>query len=86
VYGLEPKSATYDLSFEGVPDAEMQDDVFRARSEKERKSLQELLQTAATITTISDFHRWFFTTHEAYNAERGAFGGGRVAGAALESY
>jgi hypothetical protein len=86
VYGLEPRAAPCEFQFEGMSDAGMDAAVLEARRERERQRTDALGDLPARITTMRGFHRWLFTEHDAYNATRGGFGAGRVAGLTLESY
>ena len=45
----------------------LQQDIIQARFEKEQQSLNHLQETIRTITTWEQFHRWFYTEHQAYN-------------------
>jgi hypothetical protein len=86
IYGLAPKTHSYELTFEPVSDPEVAADLLALRRKKERESLEDLLRVAERIQTMHDCHRWLFTEHAAYNALSTAFGDARVAARVLESY
>jgi hypothetical protein len=86
IYGLTPGDLSRQLDFTGVSDPEMDPAVFAERQEKERKSLEGLKALSRKITTMQEFHHWLFTAHDAYNADRPAFGSGAVTSNTLESY
>lgn len=86
VFGLTPPASAYELHFRGVPDDGMDRDALKERRDKERRSIELLTQLSDRLTTMRDFHQWFFTKHDAYNAEAQAFGSGKVGGFALQSY
>jgi uncharacterized SAM-binding protein YcdF (DUF218 family) len=86
VYGLTPQAADYSLHFEGVPDDGVDRAALEERREKERQGMDALMDLIPRLTTMSDFHRWLFTEHRAYNAGSKGFGEGNLGGPALESY
>ena len=86
IYGLDPRPYPFDLQFEAVADPDMDPDVLRGRLEREGRRLDETRELVAQITNLSDFHRWLFTRHDAYNAARRAFADSDVKGPLLESY
>jgi len=86
VYGLEPRSVPWELSFEEVSDPDMDPVVLKARKEREKERLEDLAGLTGRIRTMPDLHRWLFSEHTAYDATRSGFGAGDVRGAALESY
>jgi DUF218 domain len=86
VYSLAPRAVPYELGFEGVSDPDMDAAVLQARQCRERERLDALADVIAKIRTMAEFHRWFFTEHDAYNAARRGFGAGAVTGPALQSY
>jgi hypothetical protein len=41
--------------------------IINARIEREKQSLKNLLEVVNKITSIEEFHEWFYTQHNAYN-------------------
>lgn len=68
VFGLTPLSRRYVLEFIESADEGMRSDVLEVRRKKEAESLKKLFQTNKKIRTLSQFHAWIFTQHEAYSA------------------
>jgi hypothetical protein len=86
VYGLTPRSSEYELHYRGVPDDDLDRSALEQRLEKERRSMDALATLTRRLTTVRDFHRWFFAEHNAYNAAGKAFGEGKVGDVELQSY
>lgn len=86
IYSLEPKTLTYELEFESVPDSSMPPDLFVDRQQKERKSLDDFGVIANRIATMRGCHRWLFTAHDAYNAVRRGGNPGAIDSSTLRSY
>lgn len=86
VFNLEPRTLPYELRFEAVSDPSMDEQVLRERQKRELSSLAALRDLARRITRLQDFHSWFFTQHEAYNATRRAFAHKAVDDLVRESY
>jgi hypothetical protein len=86
IYGLTPRTLEYELDFEPVSDAGIDESALRGREEKERQSLTDLADLAKRITTLRDFHRWLFADHQAYNAVHRAFGEKKLSEATLRTY
>jgi hypothetical protein len=86
VFSLKPRLLEYQLQFQGVPDPAMDKEVRRHRIEREHSSLAAVPALTERIRTLQDFHRWFFTEHEAYNASRRAFAHKVVDDVVRESY
>jgi hypothetical protein len=86
IYNLTPVPFSYELDFESVTDPSMEQDVLRARRERESHSLALLDNLAKQIADLPSLHRWLFTEHQAYRATRGAFRHGTVGALTLQSY
>ncbi len=86
MYSLTPKATAYDLDFEAVDDPTMPADVHAERCRKEQKSLDDFVTMKDRIATIGDCHRWLFSEHQAYNAERPGFGRRTLSERTLRSY
>ena len=85
IYGL-PSPLTVksvELDFEEVPDEGIDEDILRARVEREKTSLQNVLRLKKELRTLLDFHRWLFTEHGAYSTSTPPI---RIKGGALEMY
>lgn len=68
IYGLTPVTFDYSIDFFSVSDDGIDQSIIDARRLKEKEDLEKLLQTRKGITSLEEFHRWFFTRHEAYSA------------------
>lgn len=66
IYHLEGLPQDYQLFFEAVSDVGIDEEILKARQQKEVKSLQALLETARKIPTLKKFHQWLFQEHGAY--------------------
>jgi len=86
VYSLTPRTLEYELDFESVSDAGIDESALRGREEKERQSLADLADLTERITTLRDFHRWLFADHQAYHAVHRGFGEKKISGATLRTY
>jgi len=67
VFSLTPRKNNYQLDFVSVSDAGIDPSLIRARTEKEKKSLKNILRLKKKIKTLDDFHRWLFTKHAVYS-------------------
>jgi hypothetical protein len=67
IYGLESATRLYDLSFEEVSDEGIPRNILRPRLNKELKSLDKLKITKKNIKSLTQFHEWMFTQHNAYS-------------------
>lgn len=72
IYNLSPKTE-YELKFICVSDEGIDPTLINARKEKERSSIERLKKTMKDISTWEELHRWIFTEHLAYAAQRGVF-------------
>lgn len=72
VYGLTSSAATgdYDLDFEEVSDAGMDETALQARIEREKASLQNVMRLKKEIQSFEEFHRWLFSEHDAYSLSK----------------
>jgi hypothetical protein len=86
MYSLTPKPTAYDLDFDAVDDPTMPADVYGERRRKEQENLEDFVRTKDRIATIGDCHRWLFSEHQAYNAERRGFGLRTLSKTTLTSY
>jgi len=66
VYSLDAPAQGYELTFEAVEDAGLEQDALALRQAREQKSLEQLLETSKTVRTLPQFTDWLFTYHEAY--------------------
>jgi uncharacterized SAM-binding protein YcdF (DUF218 family) len=69
VFGLSPQLG-YELTFETVPDRGMPQDDLAVRRAREQASLERVKRLANEIRSMSELHRFLFTEHQAYTAER----------------
>jgi DUF218 domain len=86
MYSLTPKAAAYELDFTAVDDPAMPPDVYAERCRKEQRSLDDFVGMKDRIATLGDCHRWLFSEHQAYNAERRGFGRRTLTEGTLTSY
>lgn len=75
VFGLPTSDGTpapYTLEFVSTPDTGLEGDVYEAREEREKQSLEKFKETIETqqIETLESFHDWLFREHNVYNAHR----------------
>jgi len=84
VYGLDSSpGGPYHLYFEEVSDEGMDENLLRARIEREKESLEHVLKLKKEIRTFEQFHRWLFNAHGAYTV---SVEPGRVTGKILDTY
>jgi hypothetical protein len=57
------------LSFESV-DSGISDEIFKARSKREKKSLEQFYATSKEFKTFSCLQNWLFSKHNAYSTSR----------------
>ncbi|MEK7181163.1 MAG: YdcF family protein [Patescibacteria group bacterium] len=67
VYSLTPQKNKYQLNFLSVSDIGIDPTIIKARSEKEKKSLKNILILREKIKTLESFHCWLFTEHAVYS-------------------
>jgi hypothetical protein len=68
VYGLAGAGGPYQLQFEAVSDAGLDETLLAARIRKEREGLRALRTVMPRISTLAEFHSWLFAEHTAYAA------------------
>ena len=83
VYGLDAPPNGYELYFEQVTDQGIDEGVLRSRVDKERSSLQRLLDIQSKIGTLRQFHEWLFSEHGAYSVSMRP---SRAAGQVIDTY
>lgn len=83
LYGLDSSHVNYHLSFVAVPDIGIAPADLQARMDKEAHSLQQFQNNVVGIENLRACHRWLFTEHAAYAAEREPR---RTMGNALNTY
>ena len=83
IYGLTPLPVEYQLIFQTVSDRGLSPQAFKARTAREKKSLEKMRITQTDITTLNAFHTWLYSEHSAYNASPHP---GSLTGDVLESY
>ncbi|MCA9910118.1 MAG: YdcF family protein [Anaerolineae bacterium] len=87
VYGLTPTN-DFSLAFEAVADSGIAAEALSERRAKEARALADVRTLAGGITSLAQFHDWFFTEHRAYATsgwlDRGQ--GTDDLGAALSTY
>lgn len=66
VYGLDNKSQEYALDFVSVSDELIDPESLEVRRTKEKRSLENLLETSKNIHSTKEFHTWLFSQHRAY--------------------
>lgn len=66
IYGLTPLTTDYQLVFESVPNRGLSPEALKARTAREKKSLEKLRETQLNITTLKAFQTWFYSQHAAY--------------------
>lgn len=87
IYGLTPTDG-YSFAFEAVVDDGIDAEALNERRAKEARALADMYALAGRITSLAQFHEWFFTEHRAYatsgwlDREQGA----DDLGAALSTY
>lgn len=69
VYQLTPLEIDFQLSFQGVDDAGLEDPALEARIKREHLSLEKLQRTRVGISTIKQFSEWLYTEHAAYASD-----------------
>lgn len=67
IYSLTPRSSKIELEFLSVDSKDLEENVITARKKREHQSLANLQDKIKKITTLKDFHHWFFTEHKAYD-------------------
>jgi len=67
VFNLRPLKFKYKLDFLAASDKGIKQSIMNARHEKEKRSLKQLLQNKKGINSLSKFHKWLFTKHQAYS-------------------
>ncbi|MGK7901750.1 MAG: YdcF family protein [Hormoscilla sp.] len=67
VYGLGVPANYYQLQFESVTDAGIEQEALEARREKERQSLVRLAEIQSQVQSFPQLHEWLFTEHGAYS-------------------
>lgn len=80
VYGMEGDK--YQLEYAASPD----NAAVLSRIGHERQRLESFLRTSASITNLTQLHRWIFSEHRAYTADRQFFSDRSRDAAVLESY
>jgi len=85
IFGLQPLTVSYQLSFESVNDPDMDPKLQHARIEKEARSLAALKNLPKHLTEMAGFHGWLFTQHGAYRAVQ-AHDWSRLDDLTLQSY
>jgi hypothetical protein len=83
IYGLTPLPVEYQLIFQTVPDRGLSPQVLKARTAREKKSLEKMRITQTGITTLNAFHSWLYSEHTAYSVSPRP---GSLTGDVLESY
>ncbi len=68
VYGLDEPAAGYALDFQVVPDDGVPEAALKARTEKEKVSIEQVKNLTKRITTLAQLHEWMFSEHQAYAA------------------
>jgi uncharacterized SAM-binding protein YcdF (DUF218 family) len=66
VFGLDTPLGGFDLHFETTPNDGLTGEYLQARLEREKDSLEKLLETQKSIHTLAQLHEWLFTEHGAY--------------------
>ena len=66
IYSLTPLTMQFQLSFESLPDQGLSPSALKARQNREKKSLAQVLVTRNRITTLSACFGWLYTEHGAY--------------------
>ena len=66
IYSLTPLPVQFHLSFESLPDQGLSPSALKARQNREKKSLAQVLITSNRITTLSACFAWLYTEHGAY--------------------
>lgn len=66
VFGLDD-SRSYRIDYAAHSDIGFDEETISARREREQASMNNLERNIQRITTMDDFHTWFFTEHRAYN-------------------
>ena len=57
------------VDFLSVNSLDLDQNIINARSQREKQSLANLQDKIINITTLKDFHTWFFNEHKAYNCD-----------------
>jgi len=65
IFGLEPKH-DYNIEYITVSDEGLDENLIKSRTEKEKKSIQRLLNVEKNIKTMEQLHQWLYTVHDAY--------------------
>ncbi len=84
VYGLKIPGKEYQLSFEEVPDDNIDFDIISARKKKEKESLARFEELKSKINSFEEFHQWLFHEHNAYSIT--SDGRSTLKGDVLKSY
>jgi uncharacterized SAM-binding protein YcdF (DUF218 family) len=66
VFGMDAPPGGFDLHFEVTPNTGLTGEDLQARLEREKTSLEKLLDTQKNICNLARFHEWLFTEHGAY--------------------
>jgi len=65
IFSLDDRK--YNLNFLSCTDGGLDPEIMDARREREAASLENLKITIKRITTLDQFHNWFYTEHKAYS-------------------
>jgi len=83
IFNLSCPVNPYQLTFEAVENVGISDYLLMARCQKEHKSLGQVMKLRSRLTSLSTFHQWLYTEHEAYTVTKTP---ARLAGKALATY
>lgn len=68
IYNLTPLPLQFNVSYKSTPNRGMKQEALASRLAREEHSRQALASLTSEIRTLTAFHRWLFTEHEAYAA------------------
>ncbi len=66
IFSLKPVSAPYQINFESLPNLGLSSAALKARQAREKKSLDQVLETSRQITSLAACFSWIYTKHDAY--------------------
>jgi len=68
IYNLECNHyKLYNLYYYSVTDEGLDEDMIKKRTERENNSRKNIIKLRNKIKTMSEFHNWLYTEHNAYN-------------------
>ena len=65
-YNMGAKRDQYQLTFEGVSDIGLDQEMIAARIEKEQSRIEHLQGTKSRVSTMDQLTKWLYTEHAAY--------------------